>query len=104
MLRKFVRDLFARGSGAGKTPRAGASVEYKGYTIIAAPEHGPAGWRVSGTISKEISGERRVHRLDRADASPHREAIVAMTIEKAKRVIDEQGDRIFGDARGDRPI
>lgn len=43
-------------------------------------------------------GTRRVQRLDRADAASDRDAIVAMTIEKAKRVIDEQGDQIFGDA------
>ena len=98
MVRKFLRGLFSAGRGAGETPRAGESIEYKGYMIIPAPEKGPAGWRVSGTISKEIAGGRRVHRLDRADASPNREAIVAMTIDKAKRVIDEQGDRIFGDA------
>jgi hypothetical protein len=101
-MRKFLRNLFSPASRAGETPRAEASIEYKGYTITPAPEHGPAGWRVAGTISKEISGERRVHRLDRSDAAPEREAIVAMTIEKAKRVIDEQGDRIFGDARADR--
>lgn len=98
MVRKFLRDLFSPRRGTSETPRSEASVEYKGYTITAAPEKGPAGWRVAGTISKEISGGRRVHRLDRADAAPDREAIVAMTIEKAKRVIDEQGDRIFGDA------
>ena len=98
MVRKFLRDLFSPRSGASETPRAEASVEYKGYMITAAPEHGPAGWRVAGTISKEISGSRRVHQFDRADASPDREVIVAMTIEKAKRVIDEQGARIFGDA------
>ncbi|MFQ5968837.1 MAG: HlyU family transcriptional regulator [Acidimicrobiia bacterium] len=98
MLGKFLHDLFSPGSRASETRRAEASVEYKGYTITPAPEKGSAGWRVAGTISKEISGRRRVHQLDRADASPNREAIVAMTIEKAKRVIDEQGDRIFGDA------
>jgi hypothetical protein len=103
MMRKFLRDLFSPRSGASETPRAEAGIEYKSYTITAAPEHGPAGWRVAGTISKEIGGGRRVHRLDRADAAPDREAIVAMTIEKAKRVIDEQGDRIFGDAGSDRP-
>ena len=103
MMRKFLRDLFSPRSGASETPRAEAGIEYNSYTITAAPEHGPAGWRVAGTISKEIGGLRSVHRRDRADAAPDREAIVAMTIEKAKRVIDEQGDRIFGDAGSDRP-
>ena len=98
MVMKFLRDLFSRRSAAGETPPARQSVEYKGYTISTAPVKGPAGWRVAGTISKEVGGGRRVHRLERADESPNREAIVAMTIEKAKRVIDEQGERIFRDA------
>ena len=98
MVRKFLRDLFSSRKGAGETTRAEASVEYKGYTITAAPEKGPGGWRVAGTISKEVSGGRKVHQFGRADAAPDREAIVAMTIDKAKRTIDEQGDRIFADA------
>ncbi|MBI3454226.1 MAG: hypothetical protein HY002_00370 [Candidatus Rokubacteria bacterium] len=96
---KFLRGLFSPRSGASETPRAEASVEYNGYTITPAPEKDPAGWRVAGTISKEISGDRRVYRLDRADTSADRETIVAATIEKAKRVIDEQGDWLFADAR-----
>jgi hypothetical protein len=92
---KFLRRLFSPRSGASETPRAEASVEYNGYTITPAPEKDPGGWRVAGRISREIDGDRRVHRLSRADTSNDREVIVAMTIEKAKRVIDEQGDRIF---------
>jgi len=30
MVRKFLRDLFSPGRGAGETPRAEAGVEYKG--------------------------------------------------------------------------
>ncbi len=55
------------------------------------------GWRLAGTISKATGAERKVHQLVRADTSPDREAMVAMTIAKAKRLIDEQGDRLFPD-------
>ena len=98
MVMKFLRGLLSRGSGAGETPRAEASIGYNGYTITPAPEKEPAGWHVAGTISKEVSGHRKVHRFVRADTSTDREAIVARTIEKAKRLIDEQGDGIFRDA------
>lgn len=94
----FLRRFFSRGSGARATPPAEASVEYNGYTITPAPEKTPGGWRVAGTIAKGNGDDRKVHHLDRADTSPERDAIVAMTIEKAKRVIDEQGDRLFHDA------
>lgn len=93
---RFLRGLFSAGP-RGEMPRAEASVEYNGYTITPAPEKDAGGWRIAGTISKEIGGHRRVYRLDRADTSTDREAIVTRTIEKAKYLVDEQGDRIFGD-------
>jgi hypothetical protein len=88
---RFLRSLFSPGSRTGVTP----GVEYNGYTITPAPERAPGGWRVAGTISKGAGGDRKVHQLIRADTSPDRDAIVAMTIEKAKRLIDERGDRLF---------
>lgn len=91
----FLRRLFSRAGGAAETPRAEPSVEYKGYTITPTPEKAPGGWRLVGTLSRDVGGERKVHQLGRADTSPDREVIVAMTIEKAKRVIDEQGERMF---------
>lgn len=94
---RFLRRLFSPGTGASETPRADASVEYNGYTITPAPEKEPGGWRLAGTISKGTGAERKIHQLVRADTSPDREAMVAMTIAKAKRLIDEQGDRLFPD-------
>lgn len=97
---KFLRGLFSPRSAPRETSPAEASVEYNGYTITPAPEKGPGGWRIAGTISRELGGERRVHAFGRADTAPDREAIVGMTIEKAKRIIEEQGDRIFNDRTG----
>jgi hypothetical protein len=95
MVMRFFRGLFGAGEAGGETAAAEASVEYNGYTITPAPEKGPNGWRIVGTISREIGGEVKVYHLGRADTSTDREAIVAMTIEKARRVIDEQGERLF---------
>ncbi len=93
---RFLRRLFSPTSQAGETPpRADASVEYNGYTITPTPAKEPGGWRLAGTISKGTAGDRKVHQLVRADTAADREAIVAMTITKAKRLIDEQGDRLF---------
>lgn len=92
----FLRRLFSR-SATGETPRAEATVEYKGYTITPEPEKVPGGWRVVGTISKDIAEARRVHQFGRADTSPDRDAIVALTVAKARRIIDDQADRIFDD-------
>lgn len=97
MIGDFLRRLFSR-SRTGEAPRVEATVEYNGYTITPEPEKGPGGWRVAGTISKEIAGARRVHQFGRSDTSPDRDVIVALTIAKAKHVIDEQADRIFDSA------
>jgi len=94
---EFLKGLFGPRGGRLGTPPADASVEYNGSTITPAPEKVPGGWRLGGTISKEIGDERRVHHLVRADTSPDREAIVAMMLVKAKRLLDEQGDRLFTD-------
>jgi len=96
MVMKFLRGLLSPRSAAPETAPAEASVEYNGYTITPAPEKGPGGWRIAGTISKELGGDGKVYEFGRADTSPDREAIVVMTIEKAKRIIEEQGDRMFG--------
>jgi hypothetical protein len=90
----FLRRLFARGR-SGEAPRAEATVEHNGYAITPAPEKVSGGWRVAGTISREIAGVRKVHQFGRADTFPDREVIVALTIAKARHVIDEQADRIF---------
>jgi hypothetical protein len=94
---RFLRRLFSPGRRTSETPRAEASVEYNGYTVTPTPQKEPGGWRLAGTISKGTGGDRKVHELVRADTSPDREAIVAMTIAKAKRIIDEQADRLFPD-------
>ncbi len=93
----FLRGLFSRGAKAEEPPRAEPSVEYNGYTITPIPEKTPAGWRVVGTIAREVNGTMKVHQLGRADTAPDRDIIVSMTIEKAKRVIDQQGDRMFNE-------
>ena len=92
---RFLKGLLGSRSGGARTASSDASVEYNGATITPAPAKVPGGWRLGATISKDVGGERRVHQLVRADTSPDRDAIVAMTIVKAKRLLDEQGDRLF---------
>jgi hypothetical protein len=92
----FLRRLFSPRSGASEPPRADEVVEYQGYTITPAPERESGGWRLVGTISKGDGAERRVHHLSRADTAADRDAVVQMMVAKAKRLIDEQGDRLFG--------
>ena len=92
----FLQRLFG-GGGAPKTAAPAAETTHNGYRIAAVPmEEGGQYW-LSGIISKEIGGETREHRLIRADVFPDPDSAAAATIEKAKRVIDEQGERLFSD-------
>ena len=91
----ILRKLFGGGSGtAGPQPMAEAS--HEGYRIVAAPMREGDQFRLAGTIEKDIRGQLRTHRLIRADMFPTAETAAQATIQKAKRVIDEQGDRLFG--------
>ena len=91
----FLKKLFSGGGGPASAPAA-APREYKGYTIVATPQRDSAGWRVMGIISKEVDGERRNHTFIRADTSSDLDGSVDLTVRKAKQLIDEQGERIFG--------
>ena len=46
-------------------------------------------------ILKEVGGERKEHRFIRADRHASHEAAVSFTLDKARQIIDLQGDRMF---------
>ena len=96
-LTTLLRRLFA-GGGGGTTEEetAAESVEYKGYTIQPRPERSGSQHRVAGVVRKEFpDGTVKEHRFVRADTCATRDEAESFTVEKAKRIIDEQGDRLF---------
>ena len=87
--------LFGGGGGTKpKTPDAPAE-EYNGFRITPAPQEDEGGWRVGARIEAGIGGEAKVHHFLRADVVRDRDEAVAVSLRKAKQVIDEQGARIF---------
>ena len=93
----FLNKLFGAGSGNGnaKEPQADAPVDYKGYTIIAAPRNEGGSWVVAGKIRKDGEDGAREYEFIRADSYPSREPAVEFTVIKAKQMIDNEGDMIF---------
>ncbi len=89
----FFSRLFG-GSGAGAAREADAT-ESNGYTIRPAPRREAQGWLTVGTISKQFPEGLKEHRFIRADTSSSWDDAVALSIRKAKQIIDEQGDRMF---------
>ncbi len=92
----FWKRLFGGGGGAAVEEAASDPVEHNGYTIRATPFTEGGQFQTCGVISKEVGGEMKEHRFIRADRFPSRDDAVDVTLRKARQIIDEQGDRIFG--------
>jgi hypothetical protein len=93
----FLSALFGRRADA-KAGRAAEPVEYKGFIIRAAPYKNNGHYQTAGTIEREIGGVRKEHRFIRADSYAAYEDAVAFTVNKARQIIDLQGDKIFDQA------
>lgn len=92
MIMKFLRGL---GAKTPQAPPAQEPVHYNGFTILPTPRHGEHGWTTEGIISKEMAGETRSQRFIRADTLMSVESAVEHSVTKAKKIIDEQGERLF---------
>jgi hypothetical protein len=90
----FWKTLFG-GAGAAAADKSAAPVEYKGFVITPAPYKDGDQYQTAGTIEKEIAGARKEHRFIRADRHASHEAAVSFTIDKARQIIELQGERIF---------
>jgi hypothetical protein len=93
----FLSALFGRRADA-KAGRPAEPVEYKGFTIRAAPYKNNGHYQTAGTIEREIGGVRKEHRFIRADSYAAYDDAVTFTVNKARQIIDLQGDKIFDQA------
>ncbi len=80
------------GSGGNQTAEP---VEYKDFRIYPDPQPAGGQFRLAARIEKDIGGETRTHQLIRADTLESRETAITVATDKAKQVIDEQGDSLF---------
>jgi hypothetical protein len=90
----FFRRLF--GGKVDKEPAPVAEIDHQGYHISTTPVPENGQYRLAATISREVNGEHRQHRLVRADLFPSADQASEAAIRKAKIVIEEQGDKLFG--------
>jgi hypothetical protein len=91
----FWSALFGRRGGA-EPAKAADPVAYNGYIIRAAPYKNAGGaYQTAGTIEREIGGVRKEHRFIRADAYASYDDALNFTLNKARQIIDLQGERIF---------
>ncbi len=92
----FWKSLFGGAAGGDRgAQKSGEPVDYKGYVIRPAPYRDGDQYQTAGTIEKEIGGVRKEHRFIRADRHASHDQAVSFTLDKARQIIDLQGDRIF---------
>ncbi len=70
--------------------------DYNGYRIFPEPAGGDGGFRIGARIEKEIAGEVKTHTMIRADTYGSAGIASDASVSKAKQLIDQQGDAIFG--------
>jgi hypothetical protein len=93
---KTLWQRLAGGGGATAAEPAFETVEYEGYRIRPSPYSAAAGYQTAGVIEKDFPEGVKEHRFVRAETHPSRDDAVVFSITKAKQIIDQQGDRIFG--------
>ncbi|MDD9980395.1 MAG: HlyU family transcriptional regulator [Gammaproteobacteria bacterium] len=94
----FLKNVLGGGGGEGE-PEGAEPVEHAGFTIVATPRKASGGWSTEGHIRKVIDGETKEVHFIRADTSTSREAAITLSVSKARKIIDEQGERVFRAAR-----
>ncbi len=93
----FLRKLFGlEVTGSGNPASAASTVAHEGYSITPDPIAEGGQFRLAARVSREINGEQKEHRLVRADMFSSREEAGEAAIRKAKQLIKEQGDNLFG--------
>ncbi|MEM7461953.1 MAG: HlyU family transcriptional regulator [Pseudomonadota bacterium] len=92
----FLKKLFGGGGGSGAGAKPVEELEHEGYRVTTTPIPEGGQYRLSAVITKEVDGEILEHQLIRADLFTNTQDASQAAIRKAKQVIAEQGDKMFG--------
>ena len=91
-LGNLFKSLF---SSTGSPAKTADPVDYKGFTIEAAPIDEDGKYRTAGYISGELDGETRRVQFIRADQNGELQTAINHSIVKARQIIDEQGNALL---------
>ncbi len=92
----FFKSILGGSSGSANSDSATSEpLEYKEFSIEAAPIDEGGKYRTAGYISGEVEGEiKRVYFI-RADENSDRQSAIDHSISKARQIIDEQGSSLL---------
>ena len=91
-LGKLFKSLLGGGASAAS---AVEPVDYKGFSIEAAPIDEDGKFRTAGYISGELDGEIKRVRFIRADQNSSMTAAIEHSLTKGRQIVDEQGARLL---------
>lgn len=97
MILKFLGKLATGKRQDGDPADNPAAVTYKGYTIVPMPKQDGGQWTTEGYISKDFDGVSKSEYFIRVDTHISREEAANYSVFKAKKIIEEQGDKLFKD-------
>jgi hypothetical protein len=92
----FWKSLFGGSSESAGEGTPSEPVDYNGFTIRAAPYKAEGQYQTAGVITKEVGGTLKEHKFIRADRHASYEDAVAFSLGKARQIVDQQGERMFG--------
>lgn len=95
-LGRLLGRLFGGGGGGEAETAAGDAIEHNGFLIYPQPIRQGGQFVTAGTIAKDYPDGRKEHRFVRADTHSSAEDAKRLMVQKAQRLIDETGDRLFG--------
>ncbi|MEO1678041.1 MAG: HlyU family transcriptional regulator [Pseudomonadota bacterium] len=88
--------LFGGRTDDGASDASAKSEEYAGFTIVPEPIRDGGKWRIGARIKKDVDGEAKEHLMIRADMLDSEHAASEASLGKARTLIDQQGERLFG--------
>lgn len=92
----FLKKLFGGGGDdTGGGDRVLESAEHKGFTIRAIEMRAGSEYQLCGEIEKQVGEEAKVHRFIRADRLSSVEQAASAALDKARQIVDEQGEGLF---------
>lgn len=91
----FLRRFMASKSHEAAQEDNAAAAEYKGYTIRPQPRRQGSQWLTAGVITKHFPDGVKERQFVRADTHGAKSEADVFSVDKAKQIIDELGDKLF---------
>lgn len=93
---KLLKSIFNSTNSSSDSDTASSEpLDYKEFSIEAAPIDEGGKYRTAGYISGDLDGETKRVRFIRADENSNRQDAIEHSLAKARQIIDEQGAKLL---------